>query len=165
MKTANTTPFDPAALDAIANRRARKERVVFTNGCFDVLHVGHARYLSDARKLGDLLVVGLNTDASVRRLKGERRPIVPESERLELLLALKPVDFVVLFDEDTPLRLIERVLPDVLVKGGDWPVEKIVGHELVLANGGQVLSLPFVPGRSSTDIIERIASLSSGAKA
>ncbi|MBX3021074.1 MAG: D-glycero-beta-D-manno-heptose 1-phosphate adenylyltransferase [Bdellovibrionales bacterium] len=131
-------------------------RVVFTNGCFDILHVGHSRYLRDARALGELLVVGINSDASVRRLKGPERPIQTESDRGELLAALAAVDYVVVFDEETPAELIERVEPDILVKGGDWPVEKIVGSKFVLARGGEVKSLPFHPGHSTTSLIERI---------
>ncbi len=147
-----------ATLEAIAKHRERKERVVFTNGCFDILHVGHSRYLAQARELGEVLVVGLNSDRSVRGLKGPSRPVVPEEERREMLLALKAVDYVILFDEDTPLRLIEEVVPDVLVKGGDWPVEKIVGHEFVQSRGGLVRSLPYVEGSSTTDIIQKIVS-------
>lgn len=135
----------------------RPPRVVFTNGCFDILHVGHARYLKDARALGDILVVGVNTDASVKRLgKGDDRPIQHEQDRAELLASLASVDFAVLFDEDTPEQLIEKIEPDVLVKGGDWPVEKIAGSRFVLARGGEVKSLPFHPGYSTTKIIERI---------
>lgn len=134
----------------------RPPRVVFTNGCFDILHVGHTRYLRDARALGDLLVVGCNTDASVRGLKGPQRPIQNEQDRAEILASLAAVDFVVLFGEDTPLALIESIAPDVLVKGGDWPVEKIVGSKFVLARGGEVKSLPFHPGHSTTALIERI---------
>lgn len=134
----------------------RPPRVVFTNGCFDILHVGHARYLRDARMLGDVLVVGLNSDASVKRLKGETRPIQVESDRAELLASLAVVDFVVVFEDDTPLTLIEQVAPDILVKGGDWAPEKIVGSSFVLARGGEVKSLPFHPGRSTTEILKRI---------
>lgn len=137
----------------------RPPRVVFTNGCFDILHVGHARYLRDARALGDLLVVGLNSDSSVKRLKGEQRPVVNEDERAELLSSLGVVDYVVMFNDDTPLALIENVAPDVLVKGGDWPPEKIVGSSFVLARGGEVKSLPFHPGKSTTSILERIQKL------
>ncbi len=147
-------------LEAIAKHKGRKERIVFTNGCFDILHVGHTRYLQQAKSLGDILVVGLNSDSSVRELKGSSRPIVPEEERREMLLALKPVDYVILFSESTPLSLIKQVCPDVLVKGGDWPVEKIVGHEFVQANGGTVQSLPFVPGASTSEIVDRIESRS-----
>lgn len=136
--------------------RAQGKKLVFTNGCFDILHVGHLRYLKEAKQLGDLLFVGVNTDASVRRLKGESRPIVSEAERSEMLLGLEAVDFVCLFDEDTPLELIKAVRPDFLVKGGDWSVEQIVGSEFVGSYGGQTLSLPFVEGRSSTNIVEKI---------
>jgi len=134
----------------------RPPRVVFTNGCFDILHVGHARYLRDAKALGDLLVVGLNSDNSVKRLKGPERPIQCESDRAELLACLDSVDFVTFFDEDTPRELVERVAPDVLVKGGDWPVDKIEGAKFVLARGGEVRSLPFHPGHSTTNLINRI---------
>jgi D-beta-D-heptose 7-phosphate kinase/D-beta-D-heptose 1-phosphate adenosyltransferase len=130
--------------------------VVFTNGCFDLLHVGHVRYLQAARALGDALVVGLNADASVRRIKGPRRPVTPQRERAEVLAALECVDYVTIFAADTPLALIRRVGPDVLVKGGDWPPERIVGREAVLARGGRVLSIPLVPGRSTTGLIERL---------
>ncbi|MFN8392439.1 MAG: D-glycero-beta-D-manno-heptose 1-phosphate adenylyltransferase [Bdellovibrionota bacterium] len=145
-----------STLQAIANLRSRKAQIVFTNGCFDVLHVGHIRYLAEARSLGDALVVGLNSDRSVKELKGPSRPIVPEQERRELLLALRAVDFVCIFDEPTPLELIQKVCPNILVKGGDWPVEKIVGNEFVASTGGITRSLPFVDGHSTTDIIERI---------
>lgn len=134
----------------------RPPRVVFTNGCFDILHVGHVRYLQQARELGDLLVVGLNSDASVKRLKGPERPVQNQDDRSEILAALGCVEFVTLFEEDTPAQLIEAVKPDVLVKGGDWPVEKIEGSKFVLARGGEVKSLPFHEGRSTTSIIDRM---------
>lgn len=137
----------------------RPPRVVFTNGCFDILHVGHTRYLKDARALGDLLVVGVNSDASVKRLKGPSRPVTNEDERAEMLACLGAVDYVVKFEEDTPLQLIEKVAPDVLVKGGDWVPDKIVGSSFVLARGGEVKSLPFHPGKSTTSILERIQKL------
>ncbi len=121
------------------------------------LHVGHARYLKDARALGDLLIVGVNSDASVKRLgKGDDRPIQHEQDRAELIASLGSVDFAVIFDEDTPEALVEKLAPDVLVKGGDWPVEKIAGSRSVLARGGEVKSLPFHPGYSTTKILERI---------
>jgi rfaE bifunctional protein nucleotidyltransferase chain/domain len=132
------------------------KKIVFTNGCFDILHVGHLRYLTEARALGDRLVVGLNSDSSVRLLKGEERPIISEDERREMLLGLKPVDQVIIFSEETPLNLIKEVKPDILVKGGDWSVDQIVGSDFVIARGGQVLSLPFHEGRSSTNIIKKI---------
>lgn len=143
-------------IEALTQRRTSGAKVVFTNGCFDILHVGHVRYLEAARALGSMLVVGINSDESVRRLKGSERPIVPENERKEVLLALKSVDAAILFDEDTPLELIQAVQPDFLVKGGDWPVEKIIGADFVQSTGGKVLSLPFVEGKSSTNILEKI---------
>lgn len=143
-------------LEAIANLKARGRKVVFTNGCFDLLHLGHLRYLTEARNLGDVLVVGLNSDSSVKGLKGDSRPILPEDERKEMLLGLKPVDFVCVFSEPTPLELIKKVNPDVLVKGGDYAVEQIVGHEYVQAQGGKVLSLSFVSGYSSSELISKI---------
>ena len=135
------------------------KRVVFTNGCFDILHVGHVKYLAEAKAQGDILVIGLNADASVKRLKGSERPINVQEDRADVLAALASVDYVTLFEEDTPLALITAVMPDVLVKGGDWPVEKIVGHEVVLQKGGEVKSLQFVEGRSSSDLIEKLKTL------
>ncbi len=135
--------------------RAAGKRVVFTNGCFDILHCGHVHYLTGARALGDVLVVGLNSDASVRRNKGPLRPILPEDDRAELLLALRCVDYVVLFDDETPLRLIETIIPDVLVKGRDW-AHYVAGREVVEAAGGRVELADLVPGRSTTNVIERI---------
>ena len=143
-------------LREIEQLRKQNKRVVFTNGCFDILHVGHLRYLEDAKQLGDVLVVGVNSDASVIRLKGPGRPIVPQAERCEMLLGLKPVDAVLIFDEDTPLELIQKVRPDTLVKGGDWPVSQIVGNDVVSSYGGTVKSLPFVEGKSTTNVIEKI---------
>jgi rfaE bifunctional protein nucleotidyltransferase chain/domain len=133
-----------------------KTTVVFTNGCFDLIHAGHVRYLAAARSLGGALVVGLNGDASVRRLKGPSRPIIPENERAEVLAAFECVDVVTIFDEETPLKLIEALTPDVLVKGGDWPLEAIIGREHVLSHGGRVLSLPLLEGRSTSSVISRI---------
>ncbi len=147
----------PDLLTALAPRRRAGERVVFTNGCFDILHAGHVTYLEEARALGDCLVVGLNSDASVRlQNKGPERPICTEEERATVLAALRAVEYVVLFEEETPLALIETILPDILVKGGDWPVEAIVGGEAVRAAGGRVLTIPFVEGKSTTDIVSRI---------
>lgn len=137
--------------------RSRKgKKIVFTNGCFDLLHVGHVRYLQQARSLGDFLVVALNTDASVKRLKGPDRPVQTEEDRAEIMAALECVNAVTFFDDPTPIQVIERVRPDILVKGGDWPVEKIVGADFVMKNGGSVQSLPFHPGRSTTGLIEKI---------
>jgi D-beta-D-heptose 7-phosphate kinase/D-beta-D-heptose 1-phosphate adenosyltransferase len=151
--------FDRAELLIVRERLRREgQRLVFTNGCFDLLHPGHVRYLAHARSLGDALVVALNSDASVRALKGQGRPVLNQDERAEVLAALEAVDYVTVFDEETPRELIAALLPDVLVKGGDWPVEQIVGREEVEAAGGHVLSLPFVEGSSTTDIIQRIVS-------
>jgi D-beta-D-heptose 7-phosphate kinase/D-beta-D-heptose 1-phosphate adenosyltransferase len=148
---------DVAALRAaLAPRRAAGARLVFTNGCFDLLHPGHVRYLAAARALGDLLVVGLNDDRSVRRLKGPGRPVLHLDERAEVLAGLAAVDHVVAFSEDTPLRLIEALEPDVLVKGADWPTDEIVGSEAVRARGGRVERIDLVPGVSTTEIIRRI---------
>jgi len=140
----------------LAQWRANGEKIVFTNGCFDLLHYGHLHYLAQARDLGDRLVIGLNSAASVRRLKGPSRPINDELTRAHLLAALEVVDAVAVFEEDTPLLLIELVQPDFLVKGGDWQPEQIVGSAGVLANGGQVRSLPFVTGYSTTNIEQKI---------
>lgn len=138
-------------------REKRKGRlVVFTNGCFDLLHPGHIRGLEQARELGDVLIVGLNSDASVRQLKGEGRPVLPERERAEILAALGCVDAVVIFHELTPRETIAKLLPDVLVKGGDWPGDQIVGREEVEAAGGRVVSVPLVPGYSTTEILRKI---------
>ena len=145
----------PDLATAIARLRPGRT-VVFTNGCFDLLHAGHVDVLTRARALGDLLIVGLNDDASVARLKGARRPVTPAAERAYILAGLACVDFVSPFAEDTPLELIKAVLPDVLVKGGDWPVSAIVGGDVVTARGGRVVSLPLAPGLSTTAIIERI---------
>jgi rfaE bifunctional protein nucleotidyltransferase chain/domain len=131
-------------------------RVVFTNGCFDILHPGHIRSFEQARDLGDVLIVGLNSDASVRALKGEGRPVLPQNERAEILAALECVDAVVIFDDLTPGEVIARLLPDVLVKGGDWAGDKIVGREEVEAAGGRVVSAPVVPGFSTPERLRKI---------
>ncbi len=130
--------------------------LVFTNGVFDILHSGHVTYLLVARNLGDALIIGLNSDASVRRIKGEKRPIVSEDDRAQLLASLKSTDAVVIFDEDTPLELITFVIPDVLIKGADYAKENIVGRQVVEANGGKVLTLELVEGRSTTNVVETI---------
>jgi len=144
--------------EAAAAWRGAGQTIVFTNGCFDLIHPGHIRYLQQASEQGDLLVVGINTDDSVTGLKGPGRPILNLEERSEVLLALRSVHAVVPFAQDTPLELIRRVRPHVLVKGGDWAVEEIVGREIVQADGGKVLSLPFHAGTSTTEIIDRIRS-------
>jgi rfaE bifunctional protein nucleotidyltransferase chain/domain len=130
--------------------------LVFTNGCFDLLHPGHLRYLTEARGLGDRLLVAVNADATVAALKGAGRPLIPLDERMEILAALAAVDYVIPFEEETPARVIEALVPDVLVKGGDWAPDDIVGKKTVEAAGGRVLSLPFAPGHSTSGLIERI---------
>ncbi len=140
----------------LKNFQSEGRKVVFTNGCFDILHPGHSTYLAAARALGDILVVGLNSDASVRRLKGDKRPIMKETARAQLLVALAAVDFVTLFDEDDPYQLIKLLAPDILVKGGDWDTSTIVGRDLVEARGGLVKSLPFIDEYSTTSIVEEI---------
>lgn len=131
------------------------KKVVFTNGCFDLLHVGHIRYLQEAKQQGDLLVVAVNSDRSVKQLKGPTRPIQTENDRAEILAALGCVDCVLIFDEETPEKMIHEVRPDILVKGGDWKIDQIVGGEFVQSYGGQVLSLSFVNGKSTTSLIEK----------
>jgi D-glycero-beta-D-manno-heptose 1-phosphate adenylyltransferase len=134
-----------------------RKKVVFTNGCFDILHRGHIDYLAKAKSLGDILVVGLNDDASVRRLKGPQRPIVEQEDRAEILASLKSVDYVCVFSEDTPFEIISALVPDVLVKGADWPIEKVVGKNIVEAAGGSVQTIEFLPNRSTSSIITKIA--------
>jgi D-beta-D-heptose 7-phosphate kinase/D-beta-D-heptose 1-phosphate adenosyltransferase len=136
--------------------RAGRVRLVFTNGVFDLLHVGHVRYLAQARELGDALVVAINSDRAVRELKGPERPVFNEAERAEILAALRHVDYVTVFDDISPRSLIARLLPDVLVKGGDYGLDQIHGREEVEAAGGKVISLPFVEGSSTTSLIEKI---------
>ena len=143
-----------------ARLRAEGRQLVFTNGCFDLLHVGHVRYLQSARALGDALLVAINSDRAVRELKGAGRPVMCEQERAELLAALAAVDYVTVFDELSPRRLIATLLPDVLAKGGDYALDEIHGREETEAAGGRVVSLPFVAGASTTDIIERIKAIS-----
>jgi len=147
------------AVRRVREVRAAGRRVVFTNGCFDLMHVGHTRYLAEARAMGDVLVVGVNSDASVRSLgKGSDRPVVPEAQRAEVVAALGVVDLVVIFPEPDPGRLIAELEPDVLVKGGDWSPERIVGRDVVEAKGGAVRTVPLVPGQSTTALLQRIRS-------
>jgi rfaE bifunctional protein nucleotidyltransferase chain/domain len=156
----NTTSGAVLSLDELISQirslKRNGRRIVFTNGCFDLLHPGHIRLLEDARALGDALVVGVNSDASVRGLKGPGRPIIPEGERAEILAALAAVDYVVVFDEPTPLALIAALLPDLLVKGNDWGPDEIVGRAEVEQAGGRVISLPLEPGYSTSAILARI---------
>jgi D-glycero-beta-D-manno-heptose 1-phosphate adenylyltransferase len=147
------------ALEKVRAFQASGKKVVFSNGCFDILHAGHVEYLTAAKKLGDVLLIGLNSDASVRRLKGQNRPICSEADRAAVLSALHVVDAVTLFDEDTPEELIGALLPDILVKGSDWAVESIAGAGAVLEHGGAVLTIPLLEGRSTSGIIEKIIQL------
>jgi D-beta-D-heptose 7-phosphate kinase/D-beta-D-heptose 1-phosphate adenosyltransferase len=166
----NTSPFHPKFLDFSSAKeqreklKAQNKVYVFTNGCFDLLHPGHVDYLQRAKDLGDYLMVGLNSDDSIRRLKGELRPINSQDDRATMLSSLAMVDGVVIFGEDTPLQLIQTLKPDILVKGGDWKPQDIVGGQFTLDNGGQVLSLPYLNGYSTTQLIQRIISISSGVK-
>jgi len=140
------------------NSSNQNKKIVFTNGCFDIIHAGHVQYLQQAKNQGDILIVGLNSDNSVKRLKGANRPINNQQDRKIVLEALRSVDYVIIFDEDTPYNLIKQINPDVLVKGGDWRVDEIVGSDIVLKNGGEVKSLLFIDDTSTTSIIEKILS-------
>jgi D-glycero-beta-D-manno-heptose 1-phosphate adenylyltransferase len=142
--------------DRLSDLRRLGNRVVFTNGCFDILHAGHVRYLSQARSFGDVLVIGLNSDQSVKMIKGEKRPIISELQRAEVLEGLWCVDYVTLFHEPDPLVLIKKLMPDVLIKGEDWPEDKIIGAEVVCSNGGEVIRVRMVPEISTSDIIQKI---------
>jgi rfaE bifunctional protein nucleotidyltransferase chain/domain len=148
-------------LSRVAEAKASRRRIVFTNGCYDLLHPGHIRLLEKSRELGDILILALNSDRSVRENKGAGRPIIPEDERAEVAAALEAVDYVVLFDEPTPREIIAKILPDVLVKGGDWGPNEIVGREEVEAAGGRVVSIPIEPGYSTSSILERIQKIPS----
>lgn len=148
----------------LQSHRRRGKKIVFANGCFDLLHLGHVRLLEKAKSLGDLLVVGLNTDRSVRRLKGKSRPILPQRDRAGILAALEAVDYVTFFSEDTPARLIARLKPDILVKGGDYSPKNIVGTDTVKKNGGRVIVVPLVEGRGTSRIVRKILSLRKGTK-
>lgn len=136
--------------------KEENKKVVFTNGCFDILHAGHVDYIEKAKEMGDILIVGLNSDLSVKRIKGEKRPIVPENERAFIIASLKSVDFVILFNEDTPYELIKALVPDTLVKGDDWNIENVVGKDIVEKNGGDVKTIKFVNFQSTTNIIKTI---------
>lgn len=139
--------------------RKLNNKIVFTNGCFDILHAGHVTYLEAAKKLGDILIVGLNSDISVRKLKGETRPVNSQVDRGTVLSALRAIDYVIIFDEDTPLKLIEQIMPDILTKGGDYTPNTIVGAEFVQQKGGEVIVIPLVKGKSTTSILQKINSL------
>lgn len=136
--------------------KKKSKKIVFTNGCFDILHLGHIRYLKEAKKLGDILIIGLNSDKSVRSLKGENRPLVKEKDRAEILSALEVVDYIVIFNELTPKNLIDRIIPQVLVKGGDWEKDEVVGRDTVEAHRGEVVIIPEVKGYSTSALINKI---------
>lgn len=140
----------------LEEHRRQGRRIVFTNGCFDILHAGHVRYLAQARRLGDVLIVALNTDRSVRAIKGPDRPVVGQEERAFVVAGLESVDYVTFFDDKTPLSLIEALQPDILVKGGDWKADNVVGGDVVRSRGGDVVVLPYLEGASTTNIIEKI---------
>jgi len=136
--------------------KLQNKKVVFTNGVFDILHAGHVDYLTKTKAKGDILIVAVNSDSSVKKIKGELRPIVPQDERAFIISSLKPVDYVVIFNEETPYEIIKKIIPDVLVKGSDWPVENIVGRDIVEANGGKVETIEFINDRSTTNIIKTV---------
>ncbi len=143
-------------LKIIKNLKSKGKRIVLTNGCFDLLHLGHVRYLEEAKSRGDILVVAVNSDSSVRKLKGPKRPILPEADRTEILSGLECVDYITIFNEPDPLKLITSLKPDLLVKGGDWAREQIVGREVVENSGGELLIIPFIKGSSTTNVIDTI---------
>ena len=148
-----------ALKDKLEELRKKGKKIAFTNGCFDILHVGHVRYLREAKKTADVLVLAINSDSSIRSIKGEKRPLMNEKERAEILAALEFIDFVTIFEELTPLELINYLKPDILIKGGDWPEEKVVGREEIKEWGGRVAIIPEVEGKSTTNIVEKIKML------
>jgi rfaE bifunctional protein nucleotidyltransferase chain/domain len=159
METKNKILSIDSALEIINTWKKQDKKIVFTNGCFDILHIGHVDYLEKARNTGDKLILGLNTDESVRKLKGSNRPVIDEMSRARILAALSFVDMVILFNEDTPLNLITAIKPDILVKGNDYKIENIVGAKFVMENGGKVITLDLVERVSTTKIIEKIKSI------
>ncbi len=146
-------------IPVVRELRSQRHQIVFTNGCFDLLHTGHTRYLSEAKAAGDYLIVAVNSDRSVSRIKGDKRPIIPLEERMEILASLCFVDFVVPFHEADPYDIIKKLKPNILIKGGDWPLAKVIGKDLVEADNGAVFTIPEIPGRSSSDIINKILKL------
>jgi rfaE bifunctional protein nucleotidyltransferase chain/domain len=146
----------PDAKKKVERLRSKNKKIVFTNGCFDILHIGHARYLYAAREMGDFLIVAMNSDRSVKAIKGPDRPIMNQSERSEMLASLECVDMVVIFDEDNPMEVIRYLMPDILIKGGDWKEEDIIGADVVRAAGGQIRSIPYINGYSTSGIIKKI---------
>jgi rfaE bifunctional protein nucleotidyltransferase chain/domain len=146
----------PDAKKEVEGLKSKNKKIVFTNGCFDILHIGHARYLYAAREMGDFLIVAMNSDRSVKAIKGSDRPIMNQSERSEMLASLECVDMVIIFDEDSPMEVIRHLMPDILVKGGDWKEEDIIGADVVRAAGGQIRTIPYINGYSTSGIIKRI---------
>lgn len=146
-------------LEYISNIKSQNKKLVFTNGCFDIIHVGHVRYLNMAKSYGDILIVGLNSDDSIKRIKGSKRPIIPQDQRAYVLSQLKPVDIVCIFDEDSPYNLIKTIKPDVLIKGADWDIKNIVGADIVLSSGGDVKTIKFDYDTSTSKIIKKITEL------
>lgn len=152
--------LDPRQLDAqVGDWKKQSQKIVFSNGCFDIVHLGHIDYLEKAKALGDKLIIGINTDQSVQRLKGETRPVVGELARARMLAAMQFVDAVTFFEEDTPLQLISRIMPHILVKGDDYKIDNIIGADIVITNGGKVETIALVPGYSTTKIIQKIKSI------
>jgi D-beta-D-heptose 7-phosphate kinase/D-beta-D-heptose 1-phosphate adenosyltransferase len=158
MKTGKIIDFNEIRKE-ISELRKESKKIVFTNGCFDIIHAGHVGYLNEAKAMGDILVVGINSDKSVRRLKGESRPVINEKDRAYILANLKPVDYVVIFDEDTPYALIKEITPDILVKGGDYQGKNVVGRDIVEPAGGRVALIDFISGKSTSNIINTIKTL------
>ncbi len=156
MKFKNKTLKIEKLVNVISKLQNNNKKIVFTNGCFDLIHTGHTRYLSQARNAGDCLVVAVNSDRSVAKIKGDKRPIIPLQERMEILTGFYFVDYVIAFDETDPYNIIKKLRPNILIKGGDWPVGKIIGKDLVEADAGKVFTIPKIPGRSTSDIISTI---------
>lgn len=164
MRTCRTNPLSRAKIKnlrelrkEISRLKAKGKRIAFTNGCFDLLHYGHVKYLEDAKRKGDILVVAINSDASVRKIKGKKRPLVHEKDRIRIIAALESVDYVVLFKEDSPIKIIKSLRPDILVKGADWSKNNIVGSDIVLSYGGSVYTIELIKERSTTNLIKKIA--------
>jgi len=141
----------------VSGLRLQGKKIIFTNGCFDILHYGHVKYLEDSKKKGDILIVAINSDASIKSIKGNKRPITQEKDRLRIIAGLQSVDYVTIFDDDTPIKLIMLLKPDILIKGADWKKNKIVGSGFVLKHGGKIYSVNLIPGRSTTSLINKIA--------
>lgn len=148
----------PKLRTVVSKLKAKNKKIVFTNGCFDLIHAGHVKYLEKAKSFGDILIVGINSDSSMKKIKGSKRPIIAQGDRARIIAGLESVDYVSIFDETTPLRLIKAVKPDILVKGADWNLNKIVGADYIKSYGGKAVSIPLVKGRSTSDMIRKIVS-------